>query len=152
MKLNQKNVVRLILIAIVVFGIFVALNPKTVQAGDTVSVDYVVQDQRGIVVDTSLEHIAKESSIYTPSKTYTPLTFKLGANQVIEGFDNAVGDNHLHTGVGHGKMFDFTQAKFHIIQSGGFSERFSVSSCLGDHVRGHVYANGPSGGADLLSR
>ncbi len=92
MEFNQKNVVRLILIALVVFGIFVALNPKTVQAGDTVTVDYVVEDQRGIVVDTSLEYIAKESSIYTLGKTYTPLTFTLGAGEVIEGFEQAVAE------------------------------------------------------------
>lgn len=63
---------------------------KAVVKNDTVSVDYVGWLDNGTIFDTSNATVAKEAGIYDANITYEPITFKAGAGDVIEGFDNAV--------------------------------------------------------------
>jgi FKBP-type peptidyl-prolyl cis-trans isomerase 2 len=59
-----------------------------VKNGDTVSVDYLGTAQ-GKVFDTSIEAEAKKAGL-PPRPTYEPLSFTVGAGQMIAGFDKAV--------------------------------------------------------------
>lgn len=64
---------------------------KTVEKGNTVTVDYVGKLQDGTVFDTSIESIAKESGKYSSGRNYDEgLTFTAGAGQMIAGFDQGV--------------------------------------------------------------
>ncbi len=61
----------------------------TVQNNDTVSVNYVGSLQNGQVFDTSLQSEAQKAGL--PQRpSYEPLEFKVGAGQMIPGFDKAV--------------------------------------------------------------
>ncbi len=61
-----------------------------VDIGDTVSVNYIGRFTDGKVFDTSYESIAKENDLYIEGRDYAPLTFGVGAGQMIKGFDDAV--------------------------------------------------------------
>lgn len=65
---------------------------EVVSTGDTVSVDYVGTLEDGTVFDSSLEEFAKKTKNYTPNsgRTYEPLSFTVGAGQMIKGFDAGV--------------------------------------------------------------
>lgn len=60
------------------------------QKGDTVSVHYIGKYVGGKVFDTSIESEAKKAGLYTPARDYRPLQVKLGAGQVIQGFEEAL--------------------------------------------------------------
>lgn len=61
-----------------------------VEEGDTVWVNYTGKYENGEVFDTSYEERAKEAGIYVPGREYKPLEIKVGAAQVIKGFDKAL--------------------------------------------------------------
>ncbi|AKB29333.1 FKBP-type peptidyl-prolyl cis-trans isomerase SlyD [Methanosarcina siciliae C2J] len=63
---------------------------KTVENGDTISVDYVGKLEDGTVFDTSEKEAANEAGIYNEMRDYKPLTFTVGAGQMIKGFDEGV--------------------------------------------------------------
>lgn len=63
---------------------------KTIESGDTISVDYVGELEDGTVFDTSVQEVAVESGIYNEQREYEPLTFTVGAGQMIKGFDEGV--------------------------------------------------------------
>ena len=56
-------------------------------AGQIVRVNYTGKLLDGTVFDTSNKDDALEAGIYTPRKPYEPFRFRLGANQVIKGWD-----------------------------------------------------------------
>lgn len=60
-----------------------------VQKGDTVRVDYVGKLENGTLFDTSLQAEAKKAGL-EPRPSYEPLEFKVGAGQMIAGFDAGV--------------------------------------------------------------
>ena len=60
------------------------------QKGDTVSVHYLGKYPGGQVFDTSMESEAKKAGLYSPARDYKPLQVKLGAGQVIPGFEEAL--------------------------------------------------------------
>lgn len=65
-----------------------SVKKDVVSKGDTVSVDYVGTLEDGTVFDSSLEEFAKKVKGYTPgARKYEPLTFTVGAGQMIKGFD-----------------------------------------------------------------
>jgi len=66
------------------------VNNSVVKAGDTVQVDYTGKLEDGTVFDTSTEEVAKQAGIYNANRTYAPLTFVAGADQMIKGFDEGV--------------------------------------------------------------
>ena len=62
---------------------------ETAKNGDTVSVDYVGSLQDGTVFDTSIKAEAQKAGLpLRPS--YSPLSFVVGAGQMIKGFDAGV--------------------------------------------------------------
>lgn len=63
---------------------------KTVAKNDTVTVDYTGWLDDGTVFDTSNETVAREAGIYDINNTYVPISFMVGAGEVIDGFDTAV--------------------------------------------------------------
>jgi len=58
--------------------------------GDTVEVNYIGSFLNGTVFDTSYKDVAIQNGIYDPSRKYPSLKFKIGAGQVIRGFENSV--------------------------------------------------------------
>lgn len=68
-----------------------SIKPQmVVEEGDIVEVNYIGSFVNGTIFDTSYKDVAIENNIYDPARRYPPLKFKVGAGQVIPGFDNAV--------------------------------------------------------------
>jgi FKBP-type peptidyl-prolyl cis-trans isomerase 2 len=65
-------------------------SSKKVENGSTISVNYVGKLEDGTVFDTSIKEAAVEAGIYNEMRTYEPLTFTVGAGQMITGFDKGV--------------------------------------------------------------
>ena len=65
-------------------------SDRTVENGDTISVDYVGKLEDGTIFDTSIKEVAVEAGIYNQNRDYKPLTFTVGAGQMIKGFDEGV--------------------------------------------------------------
>ncbi|HII02767.1 TPA: FKBP-type peptidyl-prolyl cis-trans isomerase, partial [Methanosarcinaceae archaeon] len=65
-------------------------SEKTIESGDIISVDYVGELEDGTVFDTSVKEVAVEAGIYNEQREYEPLTFTVGAGQMIKGFDEGV--------------------------------------------------------------
>jgi FKBP-type peptidyl-prolyl cis-trans isomerase 2 len=63
---------------------------ETVQANDSISVNYIGKLEDGAVFDTSYAEVAKNASIFIPQRQYEPLKFTVGAGQMIQGFDEGV--------------------------------------------------------------
>ncbi len=100
---RRKKMISVIAILLIFFLAFAAsknfdmgfLSPASspvpvVDIGDTVAVNYIGRFTDGKVFDTSYESIAKENDLYAEGRDYAPLTFEVGAGQMIKGFDNAV--------------------------------------------------------------
>ena len=68
------------------------VKKETVSIGDIVGVDYIGTLEDGTVFDSSLEEFAKKTKNYSPNsgRTYEPLSFTVGAGQMIKGFDAGV--------------------------------------------------------------
>lgn len=64
----------------------------TIATGDSVTIEYTGRHKDGTIFDTSKESIAVESGLdeAQPEREYEPLTFEIGAEQVIEGLDEAL--------------------------------------------------------------
>ncbi len=62
----------------------------TVAVGDLVSVEYVGSLENGTVFDTSRMEVAQSAGIYNPARPYEPISFTVGVQQMIQGFDEAV--------------------------------------------------------------
>jgi FKBP-type peptidyl-prolyl cis-trans isomerase len=60
------------------------INPEN---GQEVEVNYVGRFLSGEVFDTSIESVAREAGLYSESRDYQPLKFRLGQRQVILGWD-----------------------------------------------------------------
>lgn len=66
-----------------------AAGAKVAAKGDTVSVNYIGKLQDGTLFDTSIKEEAQKAGLpLRPS--YEPLTFTVGAGQMIAGFDAGV--------------------------------------------------------------
>ncbi len=64
---------------------------SVVSKGDSVGVDYVGTLEDGTVFDSSIEEFARKTKNYTPGgRKYEPLSFTVGAGQMIKGFDAGV--------------------------------------------------------------
>ncbi|MFA5246526.1 MAG: peptidylprolyl isomerase [Candidatus Micrarchaeia archaeon] len=62
---------------------------ETVKKGDNIAVDYVGTLEDGTLFDTSVEAEAKKAGMPT-RPSYAPLSFTVGAGQMIAGFDAGV--------------------------------------------------------------
>ena len=65
-------------------------HDDTISVGDTIKVNYVGRLEDDSIFDTSFEDIAKHAGIYNPQRIYNPLQFKVGAGEMIAGFDSGV--------------------------------------------------------------
>ncbi len=86
---NKKLAIVLLLIAAVALLAGCAGQAKTVKTGDNVTVDYIGWYDNGTIFDTSNLSIAQQSGLWQPDRTYTPLAFTVGNQEVIPGFENA---------------------------------------------------------------
>ena len=66
------------------------VQKEVVSSGDTIAVDYVGRLEDGTIFDSSLEEFAKKTANYSSGRTYQPLSFTVGAGQMIKGFDTGV--------------------------------------------------------------
>ncbi len=66
-----------------------SIKPKPI-AGDSVFVNYVGHTVAGKVFDTSIEAVAKASGVYNPGRPYEPISFVLGKQAVIQGWDEGL--------------------------------------------------------------
>ena len=63
----------------------------TIETGDSVTVEYTGRLEDGTVFDTSLESVAEESGLAEDDRReFSPLTFEVGAEQVIEGMEEGL--------------------------------------------------------------
>lgn len=60
------------------------------QKGDIVYVHYLGKYPGGKAFDTSIESEARKTGLYNPARDYKPIQVKLGAGQVIPGFEEAL--------------------------------------------------------------
>jgi FKBP-type peptidyl-prolyl cis-trans isomerase 2 len=67
-----------------------ASTGRVVKSGDTISVQYTGKLEDGTIFDSSRQEDAKQSKNYSPQRTYEPLSFTVGAGQMIPGFDKGV--------------------------------------------------------------
>ena len=67
----------------------VLAGSPSAETGDTVYVNYVGKFENGTVFDTNIESAAQNASL-PPRDSYAPLSFVVGAGQMIKGFDDAV--------------------------------------------------------------
>ena len=65
------------------------ISMNVVKQGDVVSVDYVGTFDNGTVFDTSIKEEAENAGLEL-RQSYGPLTFTVGAGEMIAGFDKAV--------------------------------------------------------------
>ena len=63
---------------------------KRIENEDIISVDYIGKLEDGTLFDTSVKEAAIEAGIYNQRRDYKPLTFTVGAGQMIKGFDEGV--------------------------------------------------------------
>ncbi|MFH1787883.1 MAG: FKBP-type peptidyl-prolyl cis-trans isomerase [Candidatus Altiarchaeota archaeon] len=61
-----------------------------VAEGDVVAINYVARLENNTVFDTSYEDVAVSSGIFESERTYKPVTFTVGAGEIIEGVDVGV--------------------------------------------------------------
>lgn len=60
------------------------------QKGDIVFVHYTGKYVGGKAFDTSIESEARKTGLFNPARDYKPIQVKLGAGQVIPGFEEAL--------------------------------------------------------------
>jgi FKBP-type peptidyl-prolyl cis-trans isomerase FklB len=61
-----------------------------ISRGDTVVVNYTGKTLDNKVFDTSVEQVAKDKGIYSPTRKYEPLKYPIGLGLTISGFEFAV--------------------------------------------------------------
>ncbi len=86
----MKRLILPALLLLIAISGCVTEKPGIVNEGDIVKVDYVGRLEDGTVFDTSLEDVAMEAGLYDPARRYEPLQFKVGAGQMIPGFDRGI--------------------------------------------------------------
>lgn len=65
-------------------------NGPKVEIGRQVAMNYTGRLLDGKVFDTSVETVAKENNMYEPSRKYEPLSYKVGEQSLIEGWEKGV--------------------------------------------------------------
>lgn len=82
---NYKIIFLLLVLMILTNG----CDTMKAKTGNVVKVDYLGTTE-GQVFDTSMKAEAQKAGIYNEQRDYAPLQFKVGAGQMIKGFDKAV--------------------------------------------------------------
>jgi FKBP-type peptidyl-prolyl cis-trans isomerase 2 len=66
------------------------MTDDVISEGDDVKVNYTGSFEDGEIFDSSLEEKVKGTDSHNPDRKYEPLSVKVGAGQLIKGFDNAL--------------------------------------------------------------
>jgi len=66
------------------------MSELRVQKGDIVRVHYIGKFQGGKIFDPSMSKVAQNAGMFNPSRDYKPIQVKVGAGQVIPGFEEAL--------------------------------------------------------------
>lgn len=66
------------------------MTDDVISEGDNVTVNYTGNFKDGEIFDSSIEEKVKGTECYNPQRKYEPLCIKVGAKQVIKGFENAL--------------------------------------------------------------
>ena len=108
-KKDYKKLSFIIIGIVVVIGLLILFFTQVfiakAEAGDTVIVDYIGYYEGGEVFDTSMQDIGLKAELDKPS--YQPLTFVLGMEMVISGFE----ENVIGMSKGQSKTFTLTPDK-----------------------------------------
>jgi FKBP-type peptidyl-prolyl cis-trans isomerase 2 len=86
---KKALIMAVLLVAVVALAAGCAGQSKTAKSGDNVTVDYVGSYDNGTIFDTSNATIAQQNGLYDPDRTYEPISFVIGEQSVIPGFENA---------------------------------------------------------------
>lgn len=94
-KRNNKNLkfIPFVIVAVVILALLVVLlvkqlSIKKIEQGDTVTVDYTGYSDNGKIFDTTTESLGKAANL--DKTTYEPLTFTIGDETVIPGFEEEI--------------------------------------------------------------
>lgn len=68
----------------------VGTGTAVVASGKIVKVDYIGKFENGTLFDTSIESEAVKAGMTSSLKVYEPLSFVVGAGQMLEGFENGL--------------------------------------------------------------
>ena len=75
-------------------GLYIIVNKKgngqKVEIGRQVAINYTGRLLDGKVFDTSLESVAKENNIYEDRRPYEPLTYRVGEQPLIRGWEKGI--------------------------------------------------------------
>ncbi len=66
------------------------MSDDVISNGDTVKVNYTGSFENGEIFDSSIEEKVKGSKTYNPQRKYEPMPVKVGAGQLIKGFEDAL--------------------------------------------------------------
>jgi peptidylprolyl isomerase len=87
---KKALIMAVLLVAVVALMAGCAGQSKTAKTGDNVTVDYIGWYDNGTVFDTSNATVAQQNGLYDADRSYEPISFVLGNQDVIPGFENAV--------------------------------------------------------------
>lgn len=86
--------VKILFVAIILSALVLGCTgpaEKTVQAGNTVTIDYTGMYTNGTIFVTTNDTVAKENNIYSNTTLYAPYSFVVGSGgAMIKGFDDQV--------------------------------------------------------------
>jgi FKBP-type peptidyl-prolyl cis-trans isomerase 2 len=70
----------------------VAIVEKVVSSGSLTSLNYTLRDGAadGVILETTLESVARANNLYTTGATYKPFQVMIGSNSVIVGFEKGL--------------------------------------------------------------
>jgi FKBP-type peptidyl-prolyl cis-trans isomerase len=75
-------------------GLYIIVNKKgngqKVEIGRQVAINYTGRLLNGKVFDTSLESVAKENDIYDSRRPYEPLSYRVGEQSLIRGWEKGI--------------------------------------------------------------
>ena len=75
-------------------GLYIIVNKKgngqKVEIGRQVAINYTGRLLNGKVFDTSLESVAKENEIYDSRRPYEPLSYRVGEQSLIRGWEKGI--------------------------------------------------------------
>ncbi|MBW3022697.1 peptidylprolyl isomerase [Candidatus Woesearchaeota archaeon] len=91
LKFSKKTILTIVIVALIILAVFLILKrPKVAEQGDTVTVDYTGMLEDSTIFDTTIEGVAKAAKIYHEDRQYEPITFVLGSQKYIPGFEDAI--------------------------------------------------------------
>jgi peptidylprolyl isomerase len=85
---KKALIIAVLLVAVVALMAGCAGQSKTVKSGDNVTLDYIGSYDNGTIFDTSNATVAQQAGLYDAERIYEPISFVIGNQEVIPGFEN----------------------------------------------------------------